>query len=280
MVDDRIGAMATEPEIEREAKRLIGRTFGDISADILGMAGAEPVKTKHGVSRVIEKGYFGIDTNSSPDPDFPEAEVELKVTPLRTTGDGTLLRPKERLVLCMVDYHNIAEAGHWTEVPELEKKLSKLLIVWYVHLEGVDRPEYPVVWVDLWEPDERWSTRFQKDFMEVRDRVLDGEVPSERHVDYLGTCPKHGGGFNRDDPASSPRSSRVAPGDHPVLEHAEKRGWSICLGGMMDLVLDSTGLSLSEEGRSKGIDFRELNELAHKESIGEVADFPTQIDIP
>lgn len=280
MTDGAIGPGASESEIELAARRLPGRSFGDINEDIHGMSGASRVTTKHGTSRVIEDGFFGIDSNSSPKPDFPEAGVELKVTPLNPTGDGTLVRPKERLVLCMVDYHNIAEAEYWTEVPELEKKLSKMLIVWYVHLTGIDRTKYPIVWIDLWEPDEGWSARFQKDFMEIKERVLAGEVPSERHVEYLGTCPKHGGGFKKEDPASSPRSAKVAPEDHPVLDHAEKRGWSICLGGMMDFILDSTDLPLSSQGRSKGINIYDLQEAARRESIGEFdgfADYITEV---
>jgi DNA mismatch repair protein MutH len=270
---DPIGPSASKDEIERESRKLLGHTFGDVSEDILGMSEDERVRSKHGVANVVEKGFFGIETNSSPEPDFPEAEVELKVTPLKLTGGDELVRPKERLVLCMVDYNNIAEADHWREVPELEKKLTDMLVVWYVHIVGEDRSDYPIVWVDLWEVDEKWSERFQEDFEVVKEKVMSGEVPSERHVDYLGTCPKHGGGYKKDNPEESPRSSKVAPEDHPVLDHAEKRGWSIALGGMMDFVLDSTGLEKSSRGRATGIDIRELYQKAEEKSVGDFGDF-------
>jgi DNA mismatch repair protein MutH len=251
----------------------LGRTFGEISEDILGMATDERARSKHGAANVIEEGYFGIPINSSPAPDFPKAGIELKVTPLKLTGGDELVRPKERLVLSMVDYNEIAEAEHWREVSTLEKKLSELLIVWYVHVVGEDRADYPVVWVDLWKTDDEWAERFQRDFEIVKQKVMNGEVPSERHVEYLGTCPKHGGGYDRDDPAASPRSAKVAPGAHPVLDHAEKRGWSIALGGMMDVLLDSTGLELASRGRSKGLDLTELEARAAERSLGDFDGF-------
>ncbi|NEU59207.1 MutH/Sau3AI family endonuclease [Halorussus sp. MSC15.2] len=262
-----IGQDATEEEISEAAKVLLGETFGEISEDILGMADDERARSKHGAANVIEEGYFGIPINSSPKPDFPDAGIELKVTPLKLTGDDDLVRPKERLVLSMVDYNAIAEADHWTDVPALRKKLSKMLIIWYVHVVGEDRADYPVVWVDIWEPDETWSQRLQDDFETVKEKVLAGEVPSERHVDYLGTCPKHGGGYIKENPSESPRSSKVAPDAHPVLDHAEKRGWSIALGGMMDVLLDSTGLEKSKSGRSRGVDLEELEERAAERSV-------------
>ncbi|QLD91214.1 hypothetical protein HWV07_08700 [Natronomonas salina] len=72
--------------------------------------------------------------------------MELKGTPLRPTGDDEIVRPKERLVLSMVNYNDIAEADHWAEVPALRKKLNKTLIIWYIHGTGEDRADYPFIW--------------------------------------------------------------------------------------------------------------------------------------
>jgi len=188
--------------------------------------GAEPLQH---VASVIEEEYFGIPVNSSPAPDFERERTELKVAPLRPTGKDELVRPKERLVLSMVDYNDIAAADHWTEVPTLRKKLHKTLIVWYIHLVGEDRADYPIVWWDLWEPmeDDEWRAQIQEDFEVVKQKVLNGETPSEKYIEVLGTCPKHSGGYDHDNPANSPRASRVAPDAHPTLDYAEKRGWSI-----------------------------------------------------
>lgn len=261
-----IGRSATRSEITDSAYTLLGLTFGDVSSDILGMSDNERAQSKHGVANVIEEGYFGIERNSSPAPDFEGAGVELKVTPLKLTGNDELVRPKERLVLSMVDYNDIANSEHWSDVPALSKKLEQMLVVWYIHIVDENRADYPVIWCDLWEVDEEWSERFQRDFEVLKEKVLAGEVPSERHTEYLGTCPKHGGGYLKDDPAASPRSSKVDPDAHPVLDHAEKRGWSIAVGGMLDFLTDSTGLPVSKVGRSSGVDLEELKQRAQERS--------------
>lgn len=155
----------------------------------------------------------------------------------------------------------------------MEKKLSKMLIIWHIHVVGEGRADDPVVWVDLWETDAEWSQRFQADFEIIKEKVLAGEVPSERHIDYLGTCPKHSGGYDKENPADSPRHSKVAPDAHPVLDHAEKRGWSIAVGGMLDVLLASTGLERSKHGRSKGVALPELEARAAERSTGEFTGF-------
>lgn len=40
-------------------------------------------KGKGGLGQLVEKFYYGYEPNSSPLPDFPEAGVELKTTPLK-----------------------------------------------------------------------------------------------------------------------------------------------------------------------------------------------------
>jgi DNA mismatch repair protein MutH len=276
-----LGPDAAEQDIRSATNDILCKTFGDIDAEINGMAQDERARSKHGVANVVEDSYFGIPTNSSPAPDFEREGIELKVTPLRPTGGDELVRPKERLVLSMVDYNDIAEADHWTEVPALEKKLRKTLIVWYIHLVGEDRADYPIVWWDLWEPmeDEEWSSRIQADFEVVKQKVMDGETPSEKHIEILGTCPKHSGGYNHDNPADSPRAARVASDAHPTLDYAEKRGWSIGLPGSMELFQHSTGLPISKRGRASGIEIDTLEEQAVEKSTADVTGFQDRMPL-
>lgn len=269
------GASASRDEILAATDRLLGKTFGDIDAAINGMADDERARSKHGVANVIEEGYFNIPINSDSRPDFVDAGIELKVTPLRLTGGDELLRPKERLVLCMCDYTEIAEADHWTEVPALQKKLSSVLIVWYIHIVGQDRETYPIVWWKLWEPmdDARWRDQLQEDFEICKEKVMNGEIPSEKYTTLLGTCPKHSGGYDHDDPASSPRHARVAPDAHPVLDYAERRGWSIGMGGAMELFREATGLEMASRGRASGIEVKALWNAAQQRVTHDVPRF-------
>jgi DNA mismatch repair protein MutH len=281
MVGIQSGAEASEEEILEATNELLGKTFSDIDKKIQGMVDDTRAKSKHGVANVIEEGYFNIPINSSPAPDFEEAGIELKVTPLRPTGGGDLVRPKERLVLSMVDYNDIVSADAWTDVPTLRKKLDKTLIIWYIHVVGEDRADYPIVWWHLWEPkqNERWANQLQEDFEICKERVLNGETPSEKHTELLGTCPKHSGGYNHDNPAESPSHAVVADDAHPVLDNAERRGWSIGMGGAMDLFQAATDLPKASRGRASGIEISALEQAASERVAHDVEPFLRDVDL-
>ena len=57
---------------------------------------------KGAVGTVIEESWFGYTPNSESEPDFPEAGVELKVTPYVRGRSG--IRAKERLVCNIINY--------------------------------------------------------------------------------------------------------------------------------------------------------------------------------
>ncbi|MFC6993854.1 MutH/Sau3AI family endonuclease [Haladaptatus sp. GCM10025707] len=247
MVNPALGRNANEDEIKAASDALLGKTLQEISESIHGRANSERHRSKMAVANLIEEDYFGIQINSDQAPDFEQAGIELKVTPLKTTGGGKLVRPKERLVLSMVDYGDIVKADHWTEVPALEKKLQRLLIIWYLHLQGENRANFPIIWHNIWEPSEERSKQIQADFKTIQEKVQQRESPSERHTEFLGTCPKHGGGFDKENPENSSRSALVAPGNHPFNEYAERRGWTIKSGAMLEVLHESTGLLLASE---------------------------------
>ena len=57
---------------------------------------------KGAIGTVIEESWFGYTPNSESEPDFPEAGVELKVTPYLRNKNG--IRAKERLVCNIINY--------------------------------------------------------------------------------------------------------------------------------------------------------------------------------
>ena len=57
---------------------------------------------KGAIGTVIEESWFGYTPNSESEPDFPEAGVELKVTPYLRGKNG--IRAKERLVCNIINY--------------------------------------------------------------------------------------------------------------------------------------------------------------------------------
>ena len=56
---------------------------------------------KGAIGTVIEESWFGYTPNSESEPDFPEAGVELKVTPYVRGRGG--IRAKERLVCNIIN---------------------------------------------------------------------------------------------------------------------------------------------------------------------------------
>ena len=86
------------------AKRLTGKSLSEV-VDMSQFV--ENVVNKGDLGMMVEKYYFQYESNSSPEPDFPEAGVELKTTGVERRKSGGY-RAKERLVLSLIDYETLA----------------------------------------------------------------------------------------------------------------------------------------------------------------------------
>ncbi len=141
----------SESELMAFAKKLEGRRFSEISESI-GMLDENHRKHTKGVAaKVVETEYFGIPSNSSEKPDFEDLGIELKVSPLRYLEKVDLYTTKERNVIKMVDYNEIAEIEHWTDM-KVFQKLQRVLYVLYVHDNNVNAWDWKVVKTFLLEP--------------------------------------------------------------------------------------------------------------------------------
>ena len=72
--------------IEAYGKRLVGHTFSEVYSWKLSHIDKDlesylSNSRKGGLGNLIEEQYFCYEANSSPEPDFPKAGVELKATP-------------------------------------------------------------------------------------------------------------------------------------------------------------------------------------------------------
>src|SRR5690606_3855118 len=63
-------------------------------------------KGKGNFGQILEKFYFGYEPNSDAEPDFKEAGIELKSSPLKNLRNGEF-RAKERLVLNIINYLDV-----------------------------------------------------------------------------------------------------------------------------------------------------------------------------
>lgn len=111
----------SKTSILSHAQQLLGKSLRDLHN--------EAVVLNEGRGRMgqcVEQFHFHYNPNSDPTPDFPQAGVELKCTPLKELQDGSMV-PKERLVLNIIDY--IKEAKATFETSSFWKKNQWLLLM-------------------------------------------------------------------------------------------------------------------------------------------------------
>ena len=89
----------TKQSVMQRAQELVKAkvTFGQ-----LDISGRLSNRNKGDLGQIIEEGWYGYIPNNDAEPDFPEAGVELKVSPYKKTGNG--VSAKERLVCDIINF--------------------------------------------------------------------------------------------------------------------------------------------------------------------------------
>ena len=239
----------TEEALMVHARKLEGKRFSEICESIGTLDENHRKHTKGVAAKVVETEYFGIPSNSSEKPDFEDLGIELKVSPLRYLDKVDLYTTKERNVIKMVDYNEIAEIENWTDM-KVSQKLQRVLYVLYVHDNNVNAWDWKVVKTFLWSPNSSESAKIQTDYEIMRTKVLAGENLREGDHTFFATCPKHRGGYLKNTPLESPR---VTLAKHPVMEFAEKRGYCIKREAFIELIAEAIEATLVRHGRTIGI---------------------------
>lgn len=197
---DKKGRHLSESEILAIAKASMHKTLGD-----LGFASYKPKPgNKGGVGGFVEEGVYGIDQNSDPEPDFIDAGIELKTTPVRQNQDGTW-SSKERLVLNMIDY--AGEASATFETSSFYHKNKRLLIWFYHHLTGKPKTDFEITAYEIYEFEHTLEYAIiKRDWEIIHKKILDGKAHeiSESDTTFLAACTKGvGHGETRSQPFSS-----------------------------------------------------------------------------
>ena len=147
-------------------------------------------KHKGNLGEIVEEYYFDYKPDSLAQADFPEAKVELKVTPYKVNKNQTLAA-KERLVISMINYHNIVEMDFYNS--NVWKKIENILIIYYKwEKELQDNLDYLIDYVYMYNPSEQDLKIIQKDFYDIKKMVMIGEAHnlSEAQTLYLGAVTK------------------------------------------------------------------------------------------
>ena len=108
-------------------------------ADVERMVKEYQAHRKGLFGNLLEKFGFNLRINNDSGPDFHDAEIELKSTPLLRNAAG-VYRSKERLVFSMIDYKTIVEED-WLNSSFL-KKNTKLLIIFYLYEQSKNILDY------------------------------------------------------------------------------------------------------------------------------------------
>lgn len=147
-------------------------------------------KRKGGLGEIIEERYFHYKIDNEARADFPEAEIELKVTPYKTNKNKTL-SAKERLSISMINYMRIIDT-HFDESNAWEKIKNILLIYYHSDPEIQDRLDYIINYIYLYTPSKEDLKIIINDYETIQKKVLDGKAHelSEGDTIYLGAATK------------------------------------------------------------------------------------------
>lgn len=191
--------------IEVYSQKMVGKTFREICEEddarqslVLrdenmdyGISDMSVTKRNKGnLGQIVEEKFFHYACNSDSRADFPEAGVELKVTPYRMNQDGSL-SAKERLVLTMIDYFQVVNEKF--EESHLWNKSKLILLVYYLYMKEIKyNLDYKIGYSRLFTPPEQDVKIIRHDYYIIVSKIQEGKAHelSEGDTLYLGAAPK------------------------------------------------------------------------------------------
>lgn len=168
---------------------LIGHTLREIVGDE-AIAEFEPDSNGKGnLGQMVEELYYHYKPNSSPEPDFKEAGVELKTTGLKRLKDLSL-QIKERLVIDMINYNEVINQSF--EMSLFYKKFQLMLLLFYLYEKDKEQFDRIFLYVALWRIPEKDLLIIKHDYQVIVNKIKRGEAHllSEGDTEYLGACRK------------------------------------------------------------------------------------------
>lgn len=193
----------TKEEIEKISEEVVGKTFGELGDFKYNL---DDFNYKGGMGVLMEENVFQYEANSDANPDFYEAKIELKVTPVKRNKNGTY-SAKERLVLNIINY--MEEYKNTFETSSFWHKNENLNLMFYLWEEGVPRSDYKIIKHLLYTYSEEDLLIIKQDWEVIVNKIRNGlahEI-SEADTLYLGACTK---GANKESVREQPFSEILA----------------------------------------------------------------------
>lgn len=181
---------------------------------------------KGGLGQAVEKYHYGYEPNSEAEPDFKDAGLELKCTPLKELKDKSMAA-KERLVLNIINY--IDEADKTFETSSFWHKNKFLLLMFYLHKAGVNPVDMLFKMIRTWKFPKEDLKIIKDDWNIIHSKILHGQAHKLTEGDtlYLAACMK--GSKANAELRNQPYSDELA----------QQRAYSLKTGYMNRIILQS-----------------------------------------
>lgn len=143
---------------------------------------------KGAIGTVLEESWFCYQPNGEAQADFPEAGVELKVTPYVKSSAG--IRAKERLVCNIINYMTEYEKTFRTS--DFWHKCETMLIMSYEHRYDVPKGDYTIDKAVLFSFPLEDLVIIEQDWEKIMNKVRAGQAHliTEGDTLYLAACTK------------------------------------------------------------------------------------------
>lgn len=187
--------------IEKYAQGLINKSL----RDALGNTIVQKYSGKGKLGQILEDLYFQYKPNSNSQPDFAEAGVELKTTPIKQINRG--LVSKERLVFNIINFNEEHKNTFGTST--FWKKNQLLLLMFYLYEQQKIDLDYIFKIVRLWQFPASDLKIIKDDWEKIISKIKEGKAHeiSEGDTFYLGACTK---GANKESLVKQPFSEQKA----------------------------------------------------------------------
>lgn len=195
---------SSQESILSYALQLEGKSLREV-IDISGLDQNRLNKGRFG--QILEEYYFYKKLDSTSQPDFPEAGLELKSGAVKRLTRNGELRAKERLVLSIIDYNDLVTQNFKTG--SFYMKNAEMLLVFHLHEKNINVLDYIVKLVGVWDFPAEDLKVIEHDWQLIKNKVMNGEAHtlSEGDTFYLGACTK---GANASSTRSQPNSTTPA----------------------------------------------------------------------
>lgn len=186
------------------SKKLINKSFREVSEDfesdkkyhdflIREASSAEEyssIERKGGLGELLEEKFYFYSPDNYSQADFPDANLELKVSPYKINKNKTI-SAKERVSISMINYFDIIEDDFFES--NVWSKIENILFIYYEWKEEViDRLDYIIKHVHLYSPDISDLKIIINDYNKIKKFILEGRAHelSEGDTMYLGAATK------------------------------------------------------------------------------------------